>query len=471
MKRVLLVNTNVEKLPYPIPPLGLCLLASYISPFYEVRIYDGMFDEAKNLVNTVRGFRPDYIGFTIRNIDDVVADKEVFYVDRILADFIRPVRDICSAPVILGGSGFSVFPTELMDLSKADFGIVGEGEELFLDLLRTLDRGELPAPHPQVRHGKHGAAHGSGSPRFLPYHTLPFSGIDQRIDFTPYRQRGVYSIQTKRGCALRCIYCTYPCIEGRKYRLRDPDDIVRELEEANNRLGPVTFEFVDSTFNEPRGHAEAICRAIIRKGLKAPLRTMGVNPGNTSRKLFSLMKEAGFVQIDATPDSAAPSVIRNLGKGFTLGDIRRTAELIREFDLPTMWFFLFGGPGETEDTVSETRQFIRDFVSPDDMVLMLAGIRIYPNTALRKIAQKEGVIRPGQSLFRPSPYYFSQDTPKPLLNRLIDTIAREFPNCLPALESSPPPEMLAAAIRLRAAHDLREPMFRTLMRIRRMKET
>ncbi|MFH1160355.1 MAG: radical SAM protein [bacterium] len=467
MKRVLLINTNIEKSPYPIPPLGICLLASYIEPYYEVKVYDGVFDEGRSLVNFVAAFQPDYIGFSIRNIDDVVADKEVFYIDRILSDFIQPVMRVSSAPVILGGSGFSVFPPELMQLSGADYGIVGEAEELFLDLLQKLDQGLVPEAHPRLWRKRSRDAAGGMKSDFLRYDLVPFSDIDKKIDFAPYMQRGVYSIQTKRGCALKCVYCTYPCIEGKTYRLRDPEEIAREIEEVVARLGRVMIEFVDSTFNEPKGHAEAICHAIIKLRLKVNLRTMGVNPRNTGREFFELMKEAGFVQIDATPDSASPTVIRNLRKGFSVADIRRSALLIREFNLPTMWFFLFGGPGETEETVGETREFIREFISPEDMVLMLAGLRIYPNTPLEKIALKEGVIKPGQSLFRPSPYYFSEFTPKKSLNQMISAIADEFHNCLPALDSTPSTEILQKATHLRNAEKLTEPMFRTLLRVRR----
>ena len=467
MNKVLLINTNIEKYPYPIPPLGICLLSSYLASHYDVKIYDGMFDEGSSLQDLVQEFRPDYIGFSIRNVDDVVADKEIFYPDRILSDFIRPVQAVTNVPIILGGSGFSVFPEELMNLTGADYGIVGDGEKALLELLQRLDQ-ELPVddlPQVAVKGRKMNLKQISFSS--LDYHAVPLSVIDQRIDYSPYRKRGVYSIQTKRGCAMKCIYCTYPGIEGKTYRLRDPDAIAKEIEEAAERLGQVTFEFVDSTFNEPTGHAETICKAIIKRRIRPRLRTMGVNPRNTSRELFELMMEAGFIQIDVTPDSASQSVINNLQKGFTLADIQRTAKLIREFNLPTMWFFLFGGPGETEKTVEETRGFIREFVNQEDMVLMLAGLRIYPNTPLEKIALKEGKIKAGESLFHPSPYYFSSHTPKARLDQLLSEITLEFFNCLSAVESNPTPEMIQKALNMRKVDGLTEPMFRTLLKIRK----
>jgi len=468
MKRVLLVNTNIEKLPYPIPPLGLNLLASVLESRYDVKVYDGMFDEGKTLPELVGVFQPDYIGFSIRNIDDVVADKTIFYPDRIMDDFIRPVRKISRVPVIVGGSGFSVFPYEMMAMTEADYGVIGEGEEVLINLLQCLDE-DKPAIHlPNVLTKRNTERPVESNYNYLKYNRIPFSEIDRHIDFNLYLQRGVYSIQTKRGCALGCIYCTYPCIEGKKYRLRDPEEIAREIEEAVDRLGPVIFDFVDSTFNEPAGHGEAVCRAIIRRKINPRLRTMGINPGNTSSELFSLMMEAGFKQIDVTPDSASPSVIKNLKKGFSLDDIIRTAQLIRQYDLPTMWFFLFGGPGETRETVNQTREFIRRYISEDDMVLMLAGLRIYPGTPLEKVAIQEGVIREGESLFYPSRYYFSTHTPKNELDEMLSEIQQAFHFCLPASESSPDPAMIEKALKLRKEKGLTEPMFRTLLKIRKI---
>ncbi|MEI7982907.1 MAG: cobalamin-dependent protein, partial [Bacteroidota bacterium] len=297
MRKVLLVNTNIERAPYPVPPLGLCLLAAGLEDRYEVHIYDGVFDEGRNLVAEVLRFLPDYIGFSIRNIDDVVVDRNVFYVDGILEKFILPVKAVTPAPLILGGSGFSIFPEELMLASGADYGIIGEAEDSFPALLNCLENKLDPsgianlviAGKRKIQSGFQISHQGQGLYRF--------SEIDWHIDFQPYLSRGVYSIQTKRGCSHGCIYCTYPLIEGKRFRMRRAEEIADEMEQAHQRIGAVTFEFVDSTFNDPKNHAEAICREIIRRKMKVSLRTMGMNPRHCSEALFELMMKAGFSQI------------------------------------------------------------------------------------------------------------------------------------------------------------------------------
>ena len=466
MKKLLLINTNTEKSPYPIPPLGLCQIASYLQGLYEVRIYDGMFDEGRSLGSVISSFNPDFMGFSIRNVDEMIPERSTFFIEGVYRNFIEPARKLTKAPCILGGSGYTMFPREILEYTGADYGIAGEGGKSLHALLQSLERGEDVNGIPAVysRDGQGARLPWTNGDNILSL----FSEIDRKIDFKPYTERGVYSIQTKRGCALRCLYCSYPLLEGSKYRLRTPALIVNEIEEASGRLGMgVTFEFVDSTFNEPKGHAEEICRELIRRKLKVKLRTMGVNPRNTSKELFRLMIEAGFVQIDVTPDSTSPAMIKNLRKGFSIEDIRRTADLINKFNLPSMWFFLFGGPGECRKTFNETIDFIDGYINPADLVYMSAGLRIYPGTPLYKTALKEGIISATDNLLNPSVFYFSKAAPRLELKEWILDACKDRLHCLPAYETTPPAEMMREAVAVRKAQNLAEPMFRTLLRIRK----
>ena len=465
MKRVLLINSNVETKPYPVPPLGLCLVAAALSETHEVRVHDGTFDAGRGVADAVRDFAPDYVGIGIRNIDDVILDGGTHYVEGIFRDFVRPVREATGAPLILGGAGFSIFPGPLMERFGADFGVVGEAEAALPALLAALENGRRPEEVPGVV-----TRHGGASPTVVgaPAGTLalPFSQIDSWLDFGPYRERGSYPIQTKRGCVHECAYCTYPRIEGRRVRLRSPREVVDEIEEAAGRLGPVTFEVVDSTFNYPAGHVEAVCAEIAARGLAVRLRTMGVNPGAITADLLRGMKAAGFAQIDCTPDTASPRMLASLGKNFTREALERAASLIAEFDMPTMWCFVFGGSGENEETVAETLDFVDRFVSGRDMVHMTEGLRIYPGTPLHGAALAEGIVDAADDLLA-SRFYVSPALGRERLAELLLDASRTRPNYIRAQDSTPDPAMLREAVALRRAEGLTEPMFRTLLRLHR----
>ncbi len=462
MHKVLLINTNTEKRPYPVPPLGLCLVKSVIQKEYDVMIYDGTFDEGRGLPALVKDFKPDYIGMTIRNIDDMNILEPTNYIERIANTFVAPVREASQAPFILGGSAFSIFPEQLMKYYHADFGVFGEGERVFPDLLRCLSGGGDPSTVPGVF-----VEHETGftAPPAFDFNRLPFSEIDLKIDYSPYRARGSYPIQTKRGCAHRCLYCTYGRIEGCTYRARSASRIVDEIEQASGRLGNVTFEFVDSTFNDPPGHAEAICKEIIRRKLEVRLRTMGINPANVTRELFDLMGSAGFAQIDCTPDTASPKMLAGLKKNFMRADLENAARIVRDTGIPTMWFFIFGGPGENEETIAESFDFIDTWVSRKDMVHMTYGLRVYPDTELHRIARQDGSLNERDLLLQPH-FYISRELGEERLFKIITEESGKRPNCVPVTESTPPPGMMKEAMEVRENLKLDEPMFRTLLRLR-----
>jgi radical SAM superfamily enzyme YgiQ (UPF0313 family) len=467
VKRVLLANANIALVPYPAPPIGISLVAAGVPEGFEVRVYDGAFDRGKGFEEILRDFDPDYIGIGIRNIDDMSMQGGSCFIGSMASAFASPARDRSRGKVILGGAGFSIFPVELMELFRADYGIVGEGEESFAALLGALEKGSGVRDIPGLVFRSGDAV--AMTPRAVRPAgglALKFSRIDRWIDYTPYVERGAYPVQTKRGCAHRCIYCTYPLIEGREYRLRSPSDVADEIEEAAVRLGPVTFEIVDSTFNGPPGHAEEVCREIARRKPKVRLRTMGVNPGGISDELLGLMKDAGFEQIDCTPDSASPAMLGSLGKNFNRRELEEAAELLRRRELPTMWFFIFGGPGETEKTLEESFDFIRRFVGGEDMVHMTEGLRIYPGTLLHKRAVEEGAAGKGEPLLEPR-FYVSPRLGRERLGEILAGIGEELPNCMRSFESTPSRGMMEAAVKERRELGLKEPMFRTLLRLRR----
>ena len=466
MKKVLLVNTNMAKVPYPAPPIGISLVAAGLEGKYDVRVYDGTFAGGDDLPALLEELKPDFVGVGIRNIDDFVTRQGGSFIESIHDEFIRPLRKACSVPLILGGAGFSLFPARLMNLFNADYGIVGEADATLPALLRALEAGEDAAiPGVMARTGEGLRMMEREAPDNGRLN-IPFSNIDRKVDYGPYRGTGSYPVQTKRGCIHRCIYCTYPFVEGNRYRARRPSEVVDEIEETSRRLGAVTFEFVDSTFNDPPGHAEEICREIARRKLDLRLRTMGVNPANVTARLLQLMKQAGFAQIDCTPDSASPGMIARMRKNFSRETLEMAAGHIREQGMPTMWFFIFGGPGETQETFRESLDFIDRFVVEEDMVHMTEGLRVYPGTELYDTALEQGIVKESDNLIEPS-YYFSTELGAGKLAELVRRAAADRLNCVPSSESEPGTAMMKEAVRVRKMEGLSEPMFRTLLRLRR----
>ena len=139
--KVLLISANTLREPYPVYPLGLDYVAGAIAENHQVQIADmnilGGYD---SLAAVLKDFSPDVIGLSLRNIDNTdTTDPRGFIGQyRAIVDVIRKHSD---ARLIIGGSGFTIFPAETMQALGADYGVIGEGERLVL-LLDALENRE-----------------------------------------------------------------------------------------------------------------------------------------------------------------------------------------------------------------------------------------------------------------------------------------------------------------------------------------
>jgi radical SAM superfamily enzyme YgiQ (UPF0313 family) len=88
-----------------------------------------------------------------------------------------------------------------------------------------------------------------------------FSGFKEYLD-------EYIGIQTKRGCPFRCMFCSYPFIEGKKLRYRRPETVVDEIEALKENYGVHKIWFTDSQFiSAPRTihHCNAVLEGIIER--------------------------------------------------------------------------------------------------------------------------------------------------------------------------------------------------------------
>lgn len=416
------------------PPVGLAYVASAARDAgHEVRFLDlsRRRRPATALARVLGEERPDVVGFSIRNLDNSVAQR--CESDLRSHDALLAVARSAGARVVVGGPAVSLLAERSLDVLPADFAVLGEGEETFPALLAALAAGRDPA-------GLAGLAwrDAAGRPRAsAPRRLAAFgpSGLELWIDWRRYERRGyTWPIQAKRGCPFGCIYCCYPELEGQRPRLRPTGEVVDEIERVRRSARPRTFEFVDSTFNVPVEPALALCREIRRRGLQVALTAMGVNPRGEADELYAEMEAAGFNSAMVTPESASERMLESLGKGFGRQEVERTAERLRRTRLATAWFFLLGGPGETAATVEETLEFVeRRLDWPGCLAILFTGIRVYPGTPLARSEQAAGRLAAGDDLARPSFYFSPEVSEERILERIQRTIARR-PNVVHAAE-------------------------------------
>jgi anaerobic magnesium-protoporphyrin IX monomethyl ester cyclase len=408
--RVLLVSTNRERQPYPVVPNGLACIASALDDAgHSVSFLDLCFasDPVASARRAAVELRPDVIGISVRNIDnsDAIALRHYMPEAREVLHSLR--RAAPQAKVIAGGAAFGVAPEALFRDLGVDYAVAGDGERASVALVDALSSGRPVEALPGLVRDRNGTVAFTPPGEDADLDSLPRPSLHRWIDLARYQRHGAtIPIQTKRGCVYKCIYCTYRNVEGWGYRTRDPEMVADEIEELRIKAGVSRFDFVDSTFNSPPGHAIQVCEAIARRKLGVQLDTTNFTPATASAELLGAMRAAGFRSLGITAESASDTVLETLEKGFNAAKVREVAERVEKFGIKTLWIFLVGGPGETTKSIEETLEFAAWRLRRGDAVYLTVGLRIYPGTTLHRIAIAEGVVQAESTLLDPT-FYFS----------------------------------------------------------------
>jgi anaerobic magnesium-protoporphyrin IX monomethyl ester cyclase len=410
--RVLLLQSPLGRPYRHVYPYGLCCLASALREKHEIKIVDPNVvpDPTNHIRNLLAEFQPHVIGVSLRNIDTVRNNVPwLFHLPfkSLLGELKRLSPE---TPLIVGGAGFSLFPGELMRMCpEIDFGVYLEGEECFPELLDNLSQPE------QVKglfYRKHSDILFSGKRTLPEIAKLPMVNRDF-VDPAPYTTFPYdVGVETKRGCALDCAYCSYPRLNGRRLRLRAPDKVVDEIEELVNRYKLRSFSFIDSVFDVPREHCTAICEQILKRGVKIGWLAW-FNGRDFDEALFSLALRAGCSFFAFSPDAYTPRTLKGLHKHLRHEDIARIYKIFKSHRGPVkVSFNFFANSPEIR-----LLDFLRTLVFCLKARVMLrhrlhrAGmdyIRILPNTALYRIALEKQTLAPDTDLLPDNAEHFQR---------------------------------------------------------------
>lgn len=439
-RRILLVSLNRCTAPDPVFPLGLSYLANALRRSgHRVEWHDVQIPSAPAEA-VLDAFQPDVVGISLRNIDDVlIRVRETFFSE--VAEFCALVRHRSRAVIVLGGSGFSVFPERLLQASGADYGIQGEGEVALPALVAALEAGVMPSGIPGL------VVRDADRVRVLPPQpnalSQPIHENDRPDSLVAHylKASGTLNVQTQRGCSHHCCYCTYPLIEGHHHRRRAPDHIAEEFIELARRGGRYLF-IVDSIFNSTEAHVVETCEALLRRGSRVSwgcfLRPQGLTPD-----LMRLMSRAGLTHAEFGSDSFADSVLQEYGKRFRFEDVLQADAAARSAGVERCHFLICGGPGETLDTLEETHA---NATRLDGAVIMaVVGMRLYPGTPLHRRAIKEGRIGAHEDLLQPV-YYLADGLTVETVFARLQHFSRITPNWI---AGDPSPEYTRLVARLR----------------------
>jgi lipid biosynthesis B12-binding/radical SAM protein len=423
--KVFLISSNIASTPYSVYPLGLSMIAASLkNAGHSVQQFDFLASNRsiEALSNAISEFRPEIIGISIRNIDNVNLLNEQRYIDAV-KNIIAEIRQMSQAKIILGGSGFSIMPEEILEKVGADYGITGEGEALIVDFVNQVDKGIYPQEK-IIR----------STPK-LCSNQIPSACYDSEIMQFYLKRGNVASVQSKRGCLHKCVYCSYPILEGSSIRTRDTQAVVDDIQNLIDHFGAKYIFFTDSVFNDDTGNYLNLLREMKKRKINVPW-TAFFKPGGLDDSALSLMQETGLKAAEIGADACSDTTLKKIGKSFLFKDILECNALFAKYNIATAHYFMFGCPGETQETVLEGIKNIKNLPKTASFIFM--GIRILPGTPLAQLAVREGLIKSGQDLLEPV-YYIAPGIDRKWLEESLTEAFKGIRNCVfppDALDSS-----------------------------------
>jgi radical SAM superfamily enzyme YgiQ (UPF0313 family) len=402
-----MISTNLMDDPYPVYPLGANIVAAAVEKSgHDVQLIDLMVDGENALDAALVQFKPDYIAFAMRNIDNVNFNEPHSFILQ-YKSLIEKIKRSSPAPIILGGSAYTIFPAQFMQFLGGDYGIVGPGEVSLPKLIERLQQ-KGPPENPII----YGEIDYSGDNAYY------LAREDRLADFY-LNKGGMLNIHTKRGCPHHCLYCSYPSLEGNRYIFRQPEAVVDEIAYLRSKHGADFIFFTDSVFNDSNNQYLLIMEEMVRRGIVIPW-TCYLRPAQFHPDEIKLMKRTGLHSVEWGTDCASDRTLAGMGKNFHWDDVQRANNLFAQYEIPGSHFIIFGGPGETEDTV---REGIKNLAGLDFSVVFGGmGVRVFPHTGICELAKQTGLVIDEQELFNQEVYYHSPEIDIDWLNNyLIET--------------------------------------------------
>lgn len=334
-------------------PLGLAYLGAYVSDLQGVELVG--FDN-----NALKLKPEDYLEIIRDELPDIVAISiltATVYTTWEMARMVKKVNP--DTIVVVGGMHCSALPESTLQEPAIDYGIVGEGEESFRELLTLLRKDQDPTEiRNLIYRRKKEVIVNPRRPPIRDVDSIPFPNRDL-FDNSKYGMnvnRRTTSAKnttllTSRGCPYGCIFCS-KSIYGRNFNQRSPENVIDEMKMLE-REGYGEVLIVDDTFTVSRKWVLEFCRLFCDQGLKINW-NCHARVNTIDEEVVRAMKQASCTGMAFGIESGNQEILKTINKCITLEEARKAVRLCRKYGISALCSYIFGHPGDTRETINDT---------------------------------------------------------------------------------------------------------------------
>lgn len=351
------------------PSLGQALIASYLNEDDDVILLDGLAHpellKEENLKLEVEKFNPDIVGLRIMFINYCLA-----------MDVAREIKELLpKALICVGGPHASLLKEEILEENKyVDLLMYGEGENSFPEVVEAWKK--------QVGFEKIKGIIFRYNNRIIKNEEADLIELGNCIpkydilDMEFYKRINFMTIEGKRGCSQKCIFCGLPGIQGKCVRKKPVEKVLEEIRVVHNKYGITKMEFVEPNFTICKDWVMDLCELLILEDLDMQF-VCRTYVEIVDKDLLSIMKKAGFIQIFYGIESGSQKILDEYKRHSRVEDSINAIKWTKEVGIKTSVNFMIGAPSENEETVDETINLAKVIQADEADVSVFAP---FPNT-------------------------------------------------------------------------------------------
>jgi len=387
------------------PPLWARLIAGYARDRgLAVRIID----------SEAEGWGPQTVAAKVAELDPVLVAMVVFGHQPSAstqmmvgaAEACRAIREVSRAPTLIVGGHVSALPERTLAEEPVDFACKGEGPVTVVELVAALKAATEDAPAdlaavPGLVWWKDGEVavnlsapliteldrdlHGNvwdllPMDRYRAHNWQCFGDLGGRM---PYA-----SIYTSLGCPYKCSFC---CInapfDANRYRMRNPEAVVAEIDHLYRTYGVKTFKIIDEMFVLNERHVFAICDGLIALGYADQLNFWAYSRVDTVKPhMLEKLRKAGIRWLALGIESGSKHVRDGSDKRLKYEDIVTIVRQIQQSGINVIGNYIFGLPDDTMATMRETLELAKEL---NCEFANFYSAMAYPGSQLYELAVRE----------------------------------------------------------------------------------
>ncbi len=334
------------------PPLGLGAIGTVAKlRGHKVKVFDQLLHKYDNekLIEKICEFKPDVLGFSCTSLN---IENTYFCA--------KNIKEAIDCMLFAGGIHVTLCTEKVLDKGIFDFLISGEGEEVFEEVLKKLEK------HSEIKNlnipglwinGKLS----NGGMAILSTIDQPI--IDRHLlEINLYKNKGAlleetpcYSIFSSRGCPYTCKFCSKPDY-FKIYRQRQVDSVVNEIHLLINEFGAKTISFREDNFTVDLNRLELFCSRMIEE-FDGKLFWECESRADLPKQILELMYRAGCRGIWCGIETIVPKWSKWIDKGLEKEQVVKFYDNCHQIGIKTGALFMFGFPEQTKDEIEKDIEF------------------------------------------------------------------------------------------------------------------